>query len=83
MQRGVASAAFAAVIYMEERRAQVACLWYLLQSQSMPDDTAPEDVRQVLYQYTTALLRQEQNGKRSILNHLLRLIKASSNQMAS
>ena len=77
VQRGVASAAFAAVIYIEERRAQVACLWYLLQSQASPDDDVPEEVQQVLFQYTTALLRQEQGGKRTIVNHLLQLVKAS------
>ena len=77
VQRGVASAAFAAVIYIEERRAEVACLWYLLQSQAVQDEDTPEDIKQVMYQYTTALLRQEQGGRRIIINHLLRLIKAS------
>ena len=77
VQRGIASAAFAAVIYIEERRAEVACLWYLLQSQAVQDEDIPEDIKQVMYQYTTALLRQEHGGKRTIVNHLLRLIKAS------
>lgn len=74
VQKGVASAVFAAVIYMEERSNQVACLWYLLQTESNQDD-APEGVKQMLHQYTTALLKQEEGGKRTVLNHLLRLIK--------
>ena len=82
MQRGIASAAAAAAIYVEERRSQVSCLWYLLQSQILPEGVLEEDalaewddVQLQANQYTKKLLREEQNGKRKMFSHLLQLIQ--------
>ena len=75
LQRGVASATAAAAIYYEERRAQLSCLWYLLQSQALLDSDSLEEVQQQVFQYTTAFLREQQNGKRKIFSHLLQLIQ--------
>ena len=82
LQRGIASAAAAAAIYFEERRMQVSCLWYLLQSQILPEGVLEEDaqaewddVQIQANQYTKKLLREDQNGKRMLLNHLLQLIQ--------
>ncbi|DBA92469.1 TPA: hypothetical protein ACH3X1_002702 [Trebouxia sp. C0004] len=74
-QRGVASATAAAAIYYEERRAQLSCLWYLLQSQALQDTETLDDVQQQVFQYTSALLREQQNGKRKMFTHLLQLIQ--------
>ena len=89
MQRGIASAAAAAAIYFEERRLQVSCLWYLLQSQMLPEGVLEEealaqwdDVQLQTNQYTKALLREEEQGKRKILNHLLQLIQAGLQRYA-
>ncbi len=75
LQRGVASATAAAAIYYEERRAQLSCLWYLLQSQALQDTETLDDVQQQVFQYTSALLREQQNGKRKMFTHLLQLIQ--------
>lgn len=75
LQRGVASATAAAAIYYEERRAQLSCLWYLLQSQALQDTETMDDVQQQVFQYTSALLREQQNGKRKMFTHLLQLIQ--------
>ena len=82
MQRGIASAAAAAAIFFEERRSQLSCLWYLLQSQILPEGVLEEDaqaqwddVQVQTNQYTRALLREEQDGKRKLLYHLLQLLQ--------
>ena len=84
MQRGIASAAAAAAIYFEERRMQVSCLWYLLQSQILPEGVLEEDaqaewdnVQIQANQYTKKLLRDEPDGKRKLFNHLLQLIQVA------
>ena len=75
MQRGVASARAAAAIYIEERQAQLLCLFYLLQSQALqpPDDL--DDVQQQVLQYTSGLLREQEKGKKKMFSHLLQLIQ--------
>lgn len=82
MQRGIASAAAAAALYFEERRSQVLCLWYLLQSQVLPEGVLEEDaqadwddVQVQVNQYTKALLHEQQDGRRKLLHHLLHLIE--------
>ena len=82
LQRGIASAAAAAAIYFEERRMQVSCLWYLLQSQILPEGVLEEDaqaewddVQMQTNQYTKKLLREGQDGKRTLFNHLLQLLQ--------
>lgn len=82
VQRGIASAAAAAAIYFEERRMQVSCLWYLLQSQILPEGVLEEDaqaewddVQIQANQYTKKVLRDEPGGKRKLFNHLLQLIQ--------
>ncbi|KAL3148728.1 hypothetical protein ABBQ38_014140 [Trebouxia sp. C0009 RCD-2024] len=82
-QRGIASAAAAAALYFEDRRSQVLCLWYLLQSQVLPEGVLEEDaqadwddVQVQANQYTKALLRDQQDGRRKLLHHLLHLIQA-------
>ncbi|KAL0044481.1 hypothetical protein WJX82_009054 [Trebouxia sp. C0006] len=74
-QRGVASATAAAAIYYEERRAQLSCLWYLLRSQALQETDTLDDVQQQVFRYTSALLREQQNGKRKMFTHLLQLIQ--------
>ena len=61
---------------------QVSCLWYLLQSQILPEGLLEEDaladwddVQIQANQYTKKLLRDEQNGKRKLFSHLLQLIQ--------
>lgn len=61
---------------------QVSCLWYLLQSQILPEGVLEEDaladwddVQIQANQYTKKLLRDEQDGKRKLFSHLLQLIQ--------
>lgn len=89
MQRGIASAAAAAAIYFEERRSQVSCLLYLLESQLLPEGVLEEDaqaerddVQAQVHHYTKVLLREEQDGKRKLLHHLLHLIQVNQQNSA-
>lgn len=63
---------------MEERRAQLASLHTLLQSQALPTDALPSAHQQAIASFTASLLSHSAGGQSQLLKRITELTRVSA-----